>query len=83
MIKSRNIEDKAFKNQVKALQLKGIQFERDGVQILLEKGEITHKIAYSLKQLISYDEMILLDKDDIKKKLIIRFDIAYQSFLIS
>ena len=65
LIRNRNIEDQGFQNQVRALQLKGIQPERDEVQMLLEKGEITHKIAYSLKQLISYDEMILLDEDEI------------------
>ena len=65
LIGLRNVEDEVFQNQVKALQLKGIQLERDGVQILLEKGEIPYKIAYSLKQLISYDEMILLDEGEI------------------
>lgn len=55
-------EDEGFINQLKGLQLRGIQLEREGVQILLDKGEIPHSTAYALKQLISYDEMILLDE---------------------
>lgn len=57
--------DKAFESRKKELHWIAIQAERDKVQSMYEKGEITRETAAKLRKMIREREALMFEKDEI------------------